>query len=401
MRRSQVNFLIKRIQRHFFFFFKPLLCQLFYYIPVKEKSICFNNFAGKGYGDNPKYIAEEIHLRDPSYQLFWLVNYKLKSEFPEYIHVVNIDSVKALYIRATSIVWISNIRNDHPIRKKESQLYLQTWHGGFGWKCVEADAEERLDKKYIEKAKYDGFITDGILAYGKLQEELFKRAFWLNEKTEILKFGLPRNDLLINNIKNTNHHNELRTKLGLKEHIFYVLYAPTFRDDRSLESYKLNFDEIVKALETRLQKEVNIIVRLHPNVSAQSEFISYNKSIINGTFYPDAEELCLVCDCLITDYSSILYDFVLLNKPIMICALDLQNYIGKRGLTPDFFSSPFPMAKTNEELITLIKQFSIDDYFKKVNEYFLKNPLYDDGHASEKTVTWILERVKQILKNST
>ncbi len=371
---------------------KPLICKLFYYLPAKKNRICFSNFAGKGYGDNPKYVAEELHLRDRSYQLFWLVNDKAKAKFPEYIHAVNIDSVKALYIRATSKIWINNVRYPHPVRKKESQLYLQTWHGGFSWKLVEADAEKRLNKGYVASAKHDGEITDGILVYGKRQEIIFKRAFWLNEKAEILKYGLPRNDYLINNRNNLKKHNEIRKKLGLKEQVFYVLYAPTFRDDHSLKGYKLNFNDIIKTLENKIQKEVKIIVRLHPNVAFQSKLIKYNKSVINGTSFPDAQELSFVCDCLITDYSSILFNFVLLHKPILICALDLQDYMEKRGLSPDFYDSPFPMVQSNEQLITVIEQFNKDAYFQKVDAYFLKNPLYDDGHAAEKTVNWLLDR---------
>ena len=67
----------------------------------------------------------------------------------------------------------------------------------------------------------------------------------------------------------------------------------------------------------------------------------------------------------------------------------------KRGLLPDYFDSPFPMAETNEQLITLIKQFSIEEYIRKADEWFLKNPLYDDGHAAERTVQWIFDRVRK------
>lgn len=394
---SQFKHLIKKIDNKIYQSkCKPLVSKLFYYLPVKKNRICCCNFAGKGYGDNPKYIAEEIHLRDSSYQLFWLVNDKSKSEFPEYIHTVNINSVKALYIRATSKIWINNIRNDHPVRKKKSQLYLQTWHAaGLGWKRVEADAEERLNKGYVAQAKHDGQITDGILACGKRQEELFKRAFWLNEKAEILKYGLPKNDYLVNNVNNTKTYSVLRKKYGLEEHVFYVLYAPTFRDDHSLEGYKLSFDEIIKTLKNKLQKEVKIVVRLHTNVSFQSKFLKYNKSIINGTFFPDVQELSLACDCLITDYSSIAADFLLMHKPVFICALDLQEYMEKRGLLPAYFDSPFPMTQTNEQLIASIKQFNIKEYIRKADEWFLKNPLYDDGHAAEKTVQWIFARVRK------
>ena len=144
-----------------------------------------------------------------------------------------------------------------------------------------------------------------------------------------------------------------------------------------------------------MQKEVKIVVRLHPNVSFQSKFIKYNKSIINGTFFPDVQELSLACDCLITDYSSIAADFLLMHKPVFVCALDLQDYMEKRGLLPAYFDSPFPIAQTNEQLIALIKQFSIEEYIRKAHEWFLKNPLYDDGHAAENTVQWVFDRVRK------
>lgn len=391
--------LVKRVHRKVFrLLLKPLLSPLFYYLPVKKNRICFANFSGKGYGDNPKYIAEEIHFRKKSYELCWLLDNLLETDFPEYIRVVKIDSVEALFIRATSKIWINNIRNDNPIRKKKNQLYLQTWHAPYALKLVEAEAEKRLNKKYVSQAKYDGYITDGILANSRQQAEQFKRAFWLNKCTEILKFGLPRNDFLIMKKGNTNEVMKLKRKLCLNYNSYYILFAPTFRDDFSLDGYKLDFGLLLKAFKNKLNLDVKIIIRLHPNVAFQSRFIHYNdsESIINGSNFPDIQVLSVVCDCLITDYSSALFDFVLLHKPVFICALDLDAYEKKRGLEPEFYKLPFPIAKTSEQLVTIIENFDESEYFKKVDTYFSKNELYDDGYATERTVDWIMARADKL-----
>ncbi|MCJ0604621.1 CDP-glycerol glycerophosphotransferase family protein, partial [Enterococcus cecorum] len=110
------------------------------------------------------YIAEEIHKINKNIQLVWLVDNIESFEFPDYIKVVKVDSILGLYMRATARVWVDNIRHRHPVKKKESQLYLQTWHGSMGVKKIEKDAESKLPKEYIKQAKYDGQIIDAIIA---------------------------------------------------------------------------------------------------------------------------------------------------------------------------------------------------------------------------------------------
>ena len=106
------------------------------------------------------------------------------------------------------------------------------------------------------------------------------------------------------------------------------------------------------------------------------------------------QELLLACDALITDYSSTVFDFTILRKPSFICALDIEQYDKIRGLMPEFYSLPFPVATTNEQMIINIKTFDINDYFYKLDEYFKKFPIYDDGHATDKVVSWILNKMR-------
>lgn len=111
--------------------------------------------------------------------------------------------------------------------------------------------------------------------------------------------------------------------------------------------------------------------------------------------YPDMQELLLACDALISDYSSCVFDFAILKRPVFICALDIKEYEKTRGLLPEFYDFPFPMATSNEEMLTNIKNYDQKTYFTKVNRYFEEYPLYDDGNASRKVVDWLEKKIKE------
>ena len=327
--------------------------------------------------------------------MIWLVDNLSSYEFPMRIRAVKIDSFMGLYMRATAKVWIDNVRHLHPVKKKEKQIYLQTWHAPFGPKRAEADAENELGEEYVREAKYDGQIADGILSNSKLLDNQFKRAFWLSDHVEILSYGLPRNDFFIKQIENDSGYYRLRKQLNFEKDCFYILYAPTFRDNYSLEGYKLEYEEIVKKFAEKVNKKAKIIVRLHPNVWNQSDFINYGENILNGTSYPDMQELLLACDALISDYSSCVFDFAILKKPVFLCALDIKEYEKTRGLLPEFYNFPFPMATSNEEMIRNIKNYDQVTYFAKINQYFEKYPLYDDGNATKRVVAWLEKKLNE------
>ena len=389
------NFIKKGKRKFFKKFLQRPFAILVYFLPIKENRIVFDNFGGKGYGDSTKYIAEELIKSGRNYELVWLVDNLSSYEFPKQIKTVKIDSIKALCMRATAKVWVDNVRHLHPVKKKKEQVYLQAWHAPFGPKKAEADAEKELGEEYVREAKYDGQIADGIISNSKLLDNQFKRAFWLSNHVEILSYGLPRNDFLARQIDNTFKYDNLRNKFGFEKDSFYILYAPTFRDNYSLEGYKLEYEKIAKEFSEKVNKKARIVVRLHPNVWNQSNFINYGENTLNGTVYPDMQELLLACDALISDYSSCVFDFAILKKPVFICALDIKEYEKTRGLLPEFYDFPFPIATSNEEMLTNIKNYDQKSYFDKVNRYFERYPLYDDGNASRRVVDWLEKKIKE------
>ena len=172
-----------------------------------------------------------------------------------------------------------------------------------------------------------------------------------------------------------------------------MLYAPTFRDDFSTEGYNIDFERVIKAFEIRMKKKTKIIIRLHPNVAFQKEKIRFSENILDGTDYPNMQDLALVCDAVISDYSSTLFDFSMLAKPAFVCALDYKEYEEKRGFIPEFYEFPFPFATSNNELINVIQKYDEKEYKDNISSFYSKYPTYCDGHSSKRVCDWILNHI--------
>ena len=383
-----------------FFMIKSLLRKLLYFItnilPVNQKKIFVNNFNGSGYGENPKYIVEEILNRNENFLIYWNINKNTNSEFPKKIKLVNRFSICYFYHLATSKIIINNTRNFIGLEKKVDQIYLQTWHGSVALKFVEKQAINGLNSVYIKDAKHDGKITDAIISANSLQTNQFKHNFWLNNKTQILEFGLPRNDVLLRNKNNYILIKNIKNKMKLFDEEKIILYAPTFRDDLSVDCYDLDFKEILKTFNDSFNKKHKILIRLHPNVAESNTIFKFDEEIVNVTYYPDIQELLLISDYLITDYSSTLFDFINLNKPVFLVTLDIEKYKNERGLVDDYFNLPFSNSHSNSEFINVIKNFNIDEYNKKIYLYVSNSKFiqYDDGFASKKVVDWLMLKLK-------
>lgn len=358
---------------------------------IQKNKIVFDNFWGRGYGENPKYITEEIHRENLKCDLVWLYANE-QTEFPQYVRKIPYGSNKAKRELATAKVVVNNVRNSMRVQKKKGQIYIQTWHGGLGFKKVEAAIQEQLPLSYVQAAKRDGAECDAILSSCALQTAEYRQCFWLNEKTEILEFGLPRCDILF--AEQSKIKGKVYAKYGLSKKTKIILYAPTFRDDRTIDGYALDYSGVLKAFEEKMEAPCVLIVRLHPNVQYMQDQICYNEKILNGSIYADIQELYIAADALITDYSSAAFDCALLGKPVFLCALDHEKYKAMRGITPLFYQVPFPRCYTNEALCEEISRYNPERYIEAVERF--KNSVwkpYDDGEASKKVVNWLRQKM--------
>lgn len=360
--------------------------------PIQRDVIVFENIFGKGFGENPKYIAEEIKRRGLKTRMYWLLK-DSSCELPPYIQKLEYDTQKTEYVLQTAGFIVSNVRRKwrHPKRKK--QVYLQTWHGGYAMKRIEKDAEMQLSASYLSQAREDGKYCDAITADCLPIETIFRTSFWLNENCEILRTGTPRCDLLIKGRGNPSIRKKVCDDLTVSEDAYLVLYAPTFRNDHSIEGYIQDFSKIQDAF-TRNFGKTTILVRLHPNVvQLASSLYQYDpEKLVDATNYPDPQELVLAADCLITDYSSIAFDFSLIEKPVFMIWKDLAAYRAERGLYPIFDELPFQSGETELELASRILSFRQDEYNRALNSFYEKYPSYNVGNAAEQIVDWLIRK---------
>ncbi len=365
------------------------------FLPIKKDKIIFANFKGKGFGCNLKYIANEIIKRNLPYQLVWLVSNPVQEKelgnIPENIKLVNFYSHKALRELATARMWIDNQRKIYHLRnglqKRNGQFYIQTWHGSLGIKRIGVDSPRtKIVNAWIPFGIKDSEMIDVILSNSTFENDIFSRSFWGNG--EMKMFGHPRNDVFFGDTSKLKA--KVFENLELSQDEKVLLYVPSYRDDGRLYCFGLEYENLLDTLKEKFGGNWKILVRMHPNfVKYQQYLIPPNENIINVSEYPDIQELLVAADIAITDYSSCIFDFMLSHKPGFIYAPDIVEFDNDRGFYYPLTSTPFPVAKCNEELRKNILNFDYETYKVKVEEFLKDKGCIEDGHAAERTVDLI------------
>lgn len=358
--------------------------------PIKKNKIVVTNFLGKGYGDNAKYIVEELLKSNIDYDIVWLVNDEFNKDFPLRIRRVRYNSFRAIYEEVTAKVWIDNSRKSSLVRKRKEQFYIQTWHGGIGPKCIEKDAEKSLSKEYIRDAKNDSKMADLMISNSAFKTRDYKEAFWYSG--EILECGSPRNDIFFGD---TDHiRKKVKEALNIREDVMIVLYTPTFRQSCDMSAYSIDYDKCFSALEDKFARNWVALERLHPNIIKQAADRRYSDKVINASLYDDIQELMVAADILITDYSSTMFDFMLTNRPVFLYATDINDYLNDRNFRFDLRDLPFPLAETNAELINNILYFNEIEYNDGLKKLYIEFGIHEDGRAAKR----IVERIAKVIK---
>jgi len=371
------------------------MMSLFGRIEISPTKIVFNNFLGKGYGCNPKYIAEEILRQNLPYDLVWLVR-DLNEPMPAKIRKVLYGSVDSIYEVATAKVIVSNVKNLLPYpNKKQGQYFIMTWHGACSFKPVEKDAENKLSPAYVRESKINSQMTDLMMAGSQDQFDEFRRAFWYNG--EILKCGIPRNDIFFNH--DTEIISRIRKTLNVPDGNRIIIFAPTFRDNPAIlaDVYKFDAKRLLEIMRKKFGGSWTLLIRLHPNISYlnANDFFGDSENIINVTNYPDMQELIVVSDVLISDYSSLIYDFMVSHKPVFIYAKDFDTYPKERGFKQLYFDLPYKINRTEDELFSCIKTFDFKALEPTIKNFLDVVKPFDTGHASEEVV----KRIKAVIEN--
>ena len=359
--------------------------------PIKSNTIMFMNLSGRGYGGNPKYIAEEIRRRnlnsEKKMQLVWAVTDRNEyNGIPNDIKVVEIGSEDYYEELAEAKVWVDNVRKTNDVRKRLGQVYIQAWHGAAPIKKVERDVEDKLPDFYIENAKRDSEMADLFISGSEFYTELYKKSFWYNG--EIMKVGLPRQDIFWN-----------MASIKSKVFDFYkipmasklVLYAPTFRKDGNGKVYDLDIDGMIHSLEKRFKGNFVCAVSKHPDNLTVNYNLKNSEKIISVEKYQDFQELLAAADVLISDYSGCVYDFSFTKRPIFLYQKDIEMYKKDRNFYITMDKLPYIKAINNEQLQREIEMYDDHLYQQNLKKFMESMKNYDDGTAAQKVVDRIME----------
>ncbi|MEW9501070.1 CDP-glycerol glycerophosphotransferase family protein [Jeotgalibacillus marinus] len=368
-----------------------LLIYIFNCFPVKNNKIFLFSYYGSQYGCNPKSISEYItqHDLEKKYDVVWALNDSQQSKQLRRVRTVKTMSLRYFYELCTSKIVITNFRTTSHYVKRKNQYYIQTWHSSLRLKQIEKDAENSLSKQYIKMAKKDSQKCDLLLSGCKYSTRIFKRSFWYTG--EIFEYGTPRNDVLFKN--NKQRKDEIIKNLGLNPSKNIILYAPTFRKNNSIGVYDLDFKKIKEKLNKKFGGEWVFLVKLHPHLLDMSNQLIHDNQVKDVTSYDDIQELLLIADVLISDYSSLIFDFSLTGRPCFLYVPDFKEYTSsERQLYFELSELPFITATSNVDLEGKIIEFDEKKYKSNVNEFLDGIGSFEEGLACKK----LMERIAAI-----
>ncbi len=358
-------------------------------LPVQKNKVVVSNFYGRGYADNPKAIVDELLARGAQLRIIWLLAGSVENDLPAGVEACPRGGFWEVYHLTTARVWIDNCRKGAWYKKK-GQLYVQTWHG-FALKQIERDVLHRLHPKDEAYGIRDSSQIDLLLSNSSAMTKIFQRCFWY--QGEIGEFGSPRNDALLHPAPSAME--KVYKALGIPADRRIVLYAPTFREDDSLQAYGVELQPLRQALAQRFGGEWVVVQRLHPKVAAKAVQLQWDgETVLDATHYSDLQELLTAADAVVTDYSSLMFDFGLTGKPCFLYWPDLESYRMERNFYLELEELPFPQAQDNPSLRKNVADFDSDAYRRRLAAFYLAQGFLEDGQASRRTADWISEKMK-------
>lgn len=356
-----------------------LILHLFWAFPIKKNRIAFICYSCTQYSCNPKYISEYIEKTYPGrYEINWYyTEEKVARLIPSYAKKTKKNSVMYFYTLMTSRLVISNVTLPRVIPFRKTQCKVNTWHGT----AFKGDNNKFSNNYNL----FDYFIAENELTYN-----VFRKRDSFDFRGEIKKIGMPRNDILIRN--NDEIRMSVYNELGVPQNKKLLLYAPTFREADDIEAFSIDFNKLQSSLMSRFGGEWVILFRYH-HMQANKSFISGGVDVGD---YPDVQRLMAAADILITDYSSVMWDFSLMYKPVFLYTVDVKRYVNdERGaFFFPFEKLPFPISTNNDELELNISSFDQASYENNVRLYHKEWGRYNyNGEATSNFTEFFLNKM--------
>lgn len=357
--------------------------------PIQNNRILFYSFNGKNYSCNPFYISEYLEKNnDENIEIIWSFKEpdKYRSVVPQNCKIVRFRSLKHYYYAKTSRVIVYNVQEQGELSKRKGQLFVQTWHASNGYKKI-SHAKDPLDKKRLALMHKNYTIV--LSGCESMTQRRIKTS--MNFNGEIIH-GTPRMDILINQ-DSPELKKRVQKYFDIDDDVKIMLYAPTWKKDRTDSDYGFDYEKLKCALEDKFGGNWIILVRFHPNMQVSADFETDN--VKNATNYPDIQELMYSADLMISDYSSCVWDYSFLERPCFLFCTDFEKNGGNATFEVPIEQWGFPVCLTMEELLDAINNYSEEQNKQRIRENHITMVSYEDGHATERICARIMDHIKR------
>ena len=371
----------------YFFVGNALVRSLKLFLRADPTLIVFNSFGGRRYDDSPKAIYLSM-INDPrfaDYRFVWAFVDPDKYSIPKG-RTVKVDTFSYYKTVLKARVWITNTTMTRALSFKGAKtFYLNTWHGS-AIKKIGCDAIG--EKTFVSKGRNN---TDLYLAQGEYDKLIFSHAFGVSP--ELIKVtGLPRNDELVST--DVQYRAQvIRQRLSIPEGKKVLLYAPTFREYvMKGSSFALNLPVDFARWKKILGEKYVLLMRAHPAVAKLMD-IKENDFVKEVSSYPHLNDLMIVSDALISDYSSVFFDYAILEKPMFCFAYDYEIYQKERGLYFDIRKELGDEAiDTEDKLLSAILEM---DEVERValTKHFREKYVEKYGTAAQSAIELIINQI--------
>jgi CDP-glycerol glycerophosphotransferase len=355
-----------------------------------EDAVLFNSFDGASAYDQTRAIHDELVRRCPDLTRYWVVA-DGSLEVPPGAVPLLIRTRHWWTVLASARFVVTNVWLPHSFRRRPHQTVQQAWHGT-PYKAMGLDRIGALERSgYEAKMRGEVEMWSQLIAQNRYSADIFRSAYRFSG--QLLEIGYPRNDPL-SKILDPSERAERRARLGLDADQLVILYLPTWREDSKTVYRGLDFTELLTGLGT----DARLLLRGHVNTIKHDVSIE-QPGVVDMTLYPDLNELYAVSDVLITDYSSVMFDYSVTGKPMIFFAPDLSHYATQ--LRGAYFSlaetAPGPVVPTPGEVVEAIRDLAEVErtHAARYRAWREKFNYLDDGKAAARAVDALLGEARQ------